>query len=85
MHWKSQHLQLLTISVQQVGLGLCDWISPLGLLGVVAWLAALLALEAVQAGRMRLPFVHMQLPTVQTQLAGDVEAGLLVSREPGTI
>ena len=43
------------------------------------WLAALLALEAVQAGRLRLPFVHWR------PVGGDVEAGLLdVTRGPST-
>ena len=57
-------------AVQQVGLGLCEWLSPLGLLGLVVWLAALMVLEAVQAGRVRLPFVH-------SQPRGEAEQGLL--------
>ena len=45
--------------------------------------AALVALSAVQASYLQVLFVRMQLPVIQTQPAGEAEAGSLVSREPG--
>ena len=61
---------LTACAMQQAFVGVCGWISPQALLGVLAWTAALMLLDAVRGGRLQVAWLHMQP-------AQDIETGRL--------
>ena len=72
MSWRSccvQHLKDVC-GTQQALVGICGWLSPQALLGLLVWAAALMLLDAVRGGRLRVPWLHLQP-------SQDVETGRL--------
>ena len=64
------HTLTAVCGVQQTFVGICGWLSPQALLGLLVWVAALMLLDAVRGGRLQVPWLHLQP-------SQDVETGRL--------
>ncbi len=64
----------------QVAGGALEWLTPLDTMSLGAWAGVLCVMDAVCRGRLQLPFVRLQEPSMAAQ--GDLEAGppVLISR-----